>query len=44
VSANVRRNAMYPEMLGQAGQVSAAAAAEFMKETPMYERWRSFPA
>jgi pimeloyl-ACP methyl ester carboxylesterase len=36
VSANIRRNAIYPEMLGQQGQVSAAAA-EFMKDTPMYE-------
>src|SRR6202000_417695 len=29
VSANIRRNAIYPEMLAQQGQVSAAAA-EFM--------------
>jgi pimeloyl-ACP methyl ester carboxylesterase len=36
VSANIRRSAIYPEMLGQQGQVSAAAA-EFMKDTPMYE-------
>ena len=35
VSANIRRDAIYPEMLGQQGQVSAAAA-EFMKDTPMY--------
>lgn len=35
-SANIRRSAIYPEMLGQQGQVSAAAA-EFMKDTPMYE-------
>jgi pimeloyl-ACP methyl ester carboxylesterase len=35
-SANIRRDAIYPEMLGQQGQVNAAAA-EFMKETPMYE-------
>src|SRR3981189_2693110 len=30
VSANIRRDAIYPEMLAQQGQVSAAAA-EFMK-------------
>src|ERR1700748_3153566 len=36
VSANVRRDAIYPEMLAQQGQVSAAAA-EFMKDTPMYQ-------
>jgi pimeloyl-ACP methyl ester carboxylesterase len=35
-SANIRRDAIYPEMLGQQDQVNAAAA-EFMKETPMYE-------
>jgi pimeloyl-ACP methyl ester carboxylesterase len=35
-SANIRRAAIYPEMLGQQAQVNAAAA-EFMKETPMYE-------
>ena len=35
-SANIRRDAIYPEMLEQQGQVSAAAA-EFMKDTPMYE-------
>jgi pimeloyl-ACP methyl ester carboxylesterase len=35
VSANIKRSAIYPEMLAQQGQVSAAAA-EFMKETPMY--------
>jgi pimeloyl-ACP methyl ester carboxylesterase len=35
-SAHFRRSAIYPEMLQQQGQVSAAAA-EFMKETPMYE-------
>src|SRR5215203_1192691 len=35
-SAHVRRNAIPAEMLEQQGQVSAAAA-EFMKETPMYE-------
>jgi len=35
-SANIRRDAIYPEMLAQQGQVGAAAA-EFMKDTPMYE-------
>src|SRR4051812_32876679 len=38
-SANIRRDAIYPEMLAQQGQVSAAAA-EFMKETPMYELYQ----
>jgi len=36
VSANVRRDAIYPEMLGQQSQVTGAAA-EFMKDTPMYQ-------
>ena len=36
VSANVRRDAIPPEMLAQQGQVTAVAA-EFMKDTPMYE-------
>ena len=36
VSVNIRRNAIYAEMLGQQGQMNAAAA-EFMKDTPMYE-------
>jgi len=36
VSANVRRDAIPPEMLAQQGQVNAAAA-EFMKDTPMYQ-------
>jgi pimeloyl-ACP methyl ester carboxylesterase len=36
VSTNIRRSAIYPEMLEQQGQVNAAAA-EFMKATPMYE-------
>ena len=36
VSANIRRDAIPPEMLAQQGQVSGAAA-EFMKETPMYQ-------
>lgn len=35
-STNIRRDAIYPEMLGQQEQVSAAAA-EFMKQTPMWE-------
>ena len=38
-SANVRRDAIYADMLAQQGQVSAAAA-EFMKETPMYELYQ----
>jgi pimeloyl-ACP methyl ester carboxylesterase len=38
-SANIRRAATYPEMLEQQGQVTAAAA-EFMKETPMYELYQ----
>ncbi|WP_155370292.1 alpha/beta fold hydrolase [Catellatospora vulcania] len=38
-SANIRRGAIYPDMLGQQGQVSAAAA-EFMKDTPMYELYQ----
>ena len=38
-SAYIRRDAVYPEMLAQQGQVSAAAA-EFMKETPMYELYQ----
>jgi pimeloyl-ACP methyl ester carboxylesterase len=36
VSTNVKRSAIYPDMLAQQGQVSPEAA-EFMKETPMYE-------
>lgn len=39
VSALVRRDAIYPEMLEMQGQVNAAAA-EFMKETPMYELYQ----
>ena len=35
-SAGIRRDATYPEILAQQGQVGAAAA-EFMKETPMWE-------
>src|SRR2546430_4421510 len=38
-SANVRRDAIYPEVLAQQGQVSAAAV-EFMKETPMYRLYQ----
>jgi pimeloyl-ACP methyl ester carboxylesterase len=38
-SAHIRRSAIYAEMLQQQGQVSAAAA-EFMKETPMYELYQ----
>ena len=36
VSANIRRDAIPPEMLAQQAQVTAAAA-EFMKDTPMYQ-------
>jgi pimeloyl-ACP methyl ester carboxylesterase len=36
VSANIRRDAIPPEMLAQQEQVNAAAA-EFMKDTPMYK-------
>jgi pimeloyl-ACP methyl ester carboxylesterase len=36
VSANIRRDAIPPEMLAQQGQVSAGAM-EFMKSTPMYQ-------
>jgi pimeloyl-ACP methyl ester carboxylesterase len=38
-AANIRRSAIYPEMLAQQGQVSAAAA-EFMKDTPMYQHYQ----
>ncbi len=38
-SAHISRAATYPEILQQQGQVSAAAA-EFMKETPMYELYQ----
>jgi pimeloyl-ACP methyl ester carboxylesterase len=38
-SAHIRRDAIYPEILQQQGQVSAAAA-EFMKDTPMYELYQ----
>jgi pimeloyl-ACP methyl ester carboxylesterase len=38
-SAHIRADAIYPEMRAQQGQVSAAAA-EFMKDTPMYELYQ----
>jgi pimeloyl-ACP methyl ester carboxylesterase len=38
-SPQIRRDAIYPEILAQQGQVGAAAA-EFMKETPMYELYQ----
>jgi pimeloyl-ACP methyl ester carboxylesterase len=38
-SANIRRDAIHPEILEQQGQVGAAAA-EFMKDTPMYELYQ----
>ncbi|GAA3763070.1 alpha/beta fold hydrolase [Micromonospora maritima] len=38
-SAHIRRDAVYPEMLAQQGQVTGAAA-EFMKDTPMYELYQ----
>ena len=39
VSANIRPDAIYPEMRLQQAQVSAAAA-EFMKDTPMYQLYQ----
>jgi pimeloyl-ACP methyl ester carboxylesterase len=39
VSANIRRDAIPAEMLAQQGQVSAAAA-EFMKDTQMYQLYQ----
>ncbi len=39
VSANIRRDAIPTEMLAQQGQVSAGAA-DFMKETPMYQNYQ----
>ncbi len=39
VSANVRSDAIYPEMRVQQGQVNAAAA-DFMKDTPMYQLYQ----
>ena len=38
-SANIRRDAIPPEMLAQQGQVNAAAA-EFLKDTPMYQLYQ----
>src|SRR5437868_158364 len=38
-SANLRPDAIYPEMRAQQGQVSAAAA-QFMTETPMYQLYQ----
>jgi pimeloyl-ACP methyl ester carboxylesterase len=38
-SANIRPDAIYPEMRAQQSQVNAAAA-EFMKDTPMYQLYR----
>jgi pimeloyl-ACP methyl ester carboxylesterase len=40
VSTPFRRNAFYPEILAQQGQVSAAAA-EALKQTPMYQLYSS---
>jgi pimeloyl-ACP methyl ester carboxylesterase len=39
ISANVRRDAIPAEMLAQQGQVTGAAA-EFMKDTPMYQNYQ----
>jgi pimeloyl-ACP methyl ester carboxylesterase len=39
VSANTRPDAIYPEMRAQQGQVNAAAA-DFMKDTPMYQLYK----
>jgi pimeloyl-ACP methyl ester carboxylesterase len=39
ISANIRRDAIPAEMLAQQGQVSGAAA-EFMKDTPMYQHYQ----
>jgi pimeloyl-ACP methyl ester carboxylesterase len=39
VSANIRPDAIYPEMRAQQGQVNAAAV-EFMKATPMYQLYQ----
>ena len=38
-SANIKRSAIYPEMLEQQAQVNAAAA-EFLKGTPMWELYQ----
>ena len=40
VSTPIRRNAFYPEILAQQGQVTGAAA-EGMKQTPMYQMYAS---
>src|SRR5256712_9813748 len=40
VSTPIRRNAFYPEILAQQGQVGPAAA-EAMKQTPMYQLYAS---
>jgi pimeloyl-ACP methyl ester carboxylesterase len=40
VSTPIRRNAFYPEILAQQAHVNAAAA-EMMKQTPMYELYAS---
>lgn len=37
--ANIRRDAVYPDMLVQQGQLTAASA-EFMTQTPMYELYQ----
>jgi pimeloyl-ACP methyl ester carboxylesterase len=39
VSANIRPDAIYPQMREQQGQVGAAAA-DFMKDTPMYQLYQ----
>ncbi len=39
VAANMSRNAIYPEMLAQQGQVGPEAM-EFMKDTPMYQLYQ----
>lgn len=39
ISANIRRDAIPAEMLAQQGQMSAGAA-EFMKDTPMYQEYQ----
>lgn len=38
-SANIRRDAIYPEILQQQGQMNAGVA-EFLKDTPMYELYQ----
>jgi pimeloyl-ACP methyl ester carboxylesterase len=39
VSANVRRDAIYPEMLGEQGKLGPEAV-EFLKDTPMYQLYQ----